>query len=103
MILYLLFRYSLWSSTVGSVLFVGLAYGIIYKVFVRLNHPELVFKTNKKPIDFFMDSYASLVQSHVHPNFKSKPTCSSGKKYNKLGIQGFGMAAMPFLDILIIQ
>ena len=71
-------RIEMWLSILASVLSVGAASAVIYAVYLKINHPDVIFMDRKFLLDFFQDSFASLVQSEIPPFFQRRPSCSSG-------------------------
>jgi hypothetical protein len=68
----------MWLSIVGSILSIGSSLFVVYFVYAKIRHPDLLFASRKTFLDFIKDSLASLVQSETPPMFKIKPTCSAG-------------------------
>ena len=68
----------MWICVFLSVLVTGGTFGVIYKVYLKIVHPDVNFRASKFGADFVMDSYASLVQYEPPATFKMKATCSSG-------------------------
>ena len=59
-----------------------LQYAVIYNIYIKIQHPDVVFTLRKNIIDFIQDSFASLVQFEPPQVFKTRPTCSSGNFFS---------------------
>jgi hypothetical protein len=68
----------MWCSVIASILSIGASYFVIYKIYIKVQHPDVVFESRKNVPDFIQDSFASLVQFEPPTVFKTRPTCSSG-------------------------
>jgi hypothetical protein len=71
----------MWLPIIASVAAVGLSLSVIYFTYTKIQHPDVVFSSRKKVLDFLQDSFASLIQGEPPPMFKTRPTCSAGKAY----------------------
>ena len=71
-------RYEMWICVFVSVLMIGGTFGVIYKVYLKILHPDVKLRVSKFGADFIMDSYGALVQAEPPFTFNMKATCSSG-------------------------
>ena len=79
MLSFLNLRYDMWICVFVSVLMIGGTFGVIYKVYLKILHPDVKLRASKFVADFIMDSYGALVQAEPPSTFNMKATCSSGK------------------------
>jgi len=70
----------MWLSVLASVLSIGASWSIVYYVYMKIHHPDVIFSAQKNIADIMKDSFAALVQCEPPPMFSVRPTCSSGKK-----------------------
>ena len=68
----------MWLPVLASVLALGAALCVVYFVYLKIHHPDVIFSARKKFPDFLQDSFASLIQSEQPPMFLVKPTLSAG-------------------------
>ena len=69
----------MWLSVLAAVLAVGLTFAAIYKTYVKIRHPMVIFGGKRRVGNFVQDSYASLIQGEPPPTFRNnKCSCSSG-------------------------
>ena len=59
----------------------GACYAFVYKIYIKIDHPDVIFASRKNIVGFIQDSFASLVQFEPPRVFKAKATCSSGYIY----------------------
>jgi len=69
----------MWLSVVASILAIGGAFVVVYYIYLKMDHPDVIYTEAKRIPDFILDSFASLVQSEQPPMFRVKPTLSAGK------------------------
>ncbi len=70
----------MWLSVVASVFAIGGAFAVVYYIYLKMDHPDVVYTEAKRIPDFILDSFASLVHSEHPPMFRVKPTLSAGEK-----------------------
>jgi hypothetical protein len=68
----------MWLSIIASVITIGISLFFIYFIYLKMNHPDVIFAANRKIHDFIMDSLASLIQGEQLPMFRVRPTMSAG-------------------------
>ena len=71
----------MWLSIVASILAIGAAFAVVYSIYLKMDHPDVIFTAAKRIPDFFLDSFASLVQSEQPPMFRVRPTLSAGEVF----------------------
>lgn len=75
----LLYSLDMWLSVAATIVFVGIAFTIIYKTYNRIDHPLLVKIRWKSTLDFFIDPIGLMIQFASMPTFKDKASFSAGK------------------------
>jgi hypothetical protein len=70
----------MWLSLFTSVLTLGVTFWIIYKIYLKIQHPDVIYSEKVVLLDFMNDTYNGLLQAETNPNFTIRPKCSSGKK-----------------------
>jgi len=68
----------MWLSIIASILSIGAAMALVYLIYLKIHHPDVVFSSRKNILDFIQDSLASLIQSEAPPVFVKKSTLSAG-------------------------
>ena len=72
-------RYDMWSSVFASILSIGASWSVVYFVYLKICHPDVVFSARKNIPDIMKDSFAAVTQGEQPPMFKVRPTCSAGE------------------------
>ena len=77
----IIFSYDMWLSLIASVLALGVTFWAIYKVYLTIHHPDVVYSDQSSVLDFVNNTFNGLLQADTSPNFEVKPKCSAGIMY----------------------
>ena len=68
----------LWLSLFANVVVIGIVTSVIYKFYLRINHPQVLEKNGRTKADFVLDAFAFMIQNDPFHGFKTKAACSAG-------------------------
>ena len=73
----------MWLGVFVTVIAVGAAFTVIYKVYYKIDHPLLIKIAGKITLDFFIDTLGLMIQFASMPTFRDKASFSAGSSTTK--------------------